>query len=94
MDAIGKPRINFLVNTLTLVINIFAIYYCIKFSSDKMGAAYGTVITYILAFIIIYFSLRKTLNIELRNILSYIRMAYIDLFKVVKKIALRQKMDD
>jgi O-antigen/teichoic acid export membrane protein len=94
MDAIGKPRINFLVNTLTLGINIFAIYYCIKFSSDKMGAAYGTVITYILAFIIIYFSLRKTLNIELRNILSYIRMAYIDLFKVVKKFALRQKMDD
>ncbi len=49
-----------------------------------MGAAYGTVITYILAFLIIYFSLRKTLNIELRNILSYIRLAYIDLFKFVR----------
>jgi lipopolysaccharide exporter len=84
MDAIGKPRINFLVNTLTLSINIFIVYYCIKLSNDKMGAAYGTVITYILAFFIIYFTLKKTLNIKLRNILSYVRQAYIDLFKVVR----------
>ena len=85
MDAIGKPRINFLVNTLTLTINIFAIYWCIKFSNDKMGAAYGTVITYVLAFLIIYFTMRKTLNIELRNILSYVRLAYIDLFRVIRQ---------
>lgn len=85
MDAIGKPRINFLVNTLSLCVNIFSIYFCIKLTSDKMGAAYGTVITYILAFVIMYFTLRKTLNIELRNILSYIRLAYIDLFKVIRQ---------
>jgi lipopolysaccharide exporter len=85
MDAIGKPRINFLVNTLSLVINVFSIYFCIKYTDDKMGAAYGTVISYILIFIVIYFSLRKNLNIKLRNILHYIRMAYIDLFKVIQQ---------
>jgi lipopolysaccharide exporter len=86
MDAIGKPRINFLVNTFTLCINVFSIYLCIKYTNDKMGAAYGTVITYILAFIIIYFSLRKNLNIELRNILSYLWVAYKDLFKLMKNL--------
>jgi lipopolysaccharide exporter len=84
MDAIGKPRINFLVNTLTLCINVCAVYLCIKYTNAEMGAAYATVITYILAFIIIYFSLRKNLNIELRNILAYIFLAYVDLFKFVK----------
>ena len=89
MDAIGKPRINFLVNTLTLCINIISIYLCIKFSSDEMGAAYGTVIAYIFAFIIIYFTLRKQLNIELRNIISYIGTAYRDLFRVIRKFTTR-----
>jgi Na+-driven multidrug efflux pump len=91
MDAIGKPRINFLVNTLSLCVNIFSIYFCIKLTSDKMGAAYGTVITYFLAFVIMYFTLRKTLHIELRNILSYIRLAYVDLFKVIKPFIRRRK---
>jgi lipopolysaccharide exporter len=84
MDAIGKPQINFLVNTITLIINLFAIYLCIKYTNAEMGAAYATVITYILAFIIIYFSLRKNLNIQLRNILSYLFLTYVDLFKLVK----------
>ena len=91
MDAIGKPRINFLVNTLSLCVNIFSIYLCIKLTSDKMGAAYGTVITYTVAFIIIYFTLRKNLGISLRNILSYIRQAYVDLFKVLRQFMQRRK---
>jgi O-antigen/teichoic acid export membrane protein len=91
MDAIGKPRINFLVNTLTLITNIFIVYFCIRFTNDKMGAAYGTVISYTLAFLIIYFTLRKTLNIKLGNILSYILHAYIDLFKVIRNYVQHKK---
>jgi lipopolysaccharide exporter len=86
MDAIGKPRINFLVNTLSMCINIVSIYLCIRFSNDEMGAAYGTVVSYILTFTVIYFTLRKSLNIKLRNILSYIIIAYKDLFRHVKEI--------
>jgi lipopolysaccharide exporter len=90
MDAIGKPRINFLVNTLSLVINIVSIYFCIRFSGDEMGAAYGTVVSYILTFTVIYFTLRKSLNVDLRNIFSYILVAYKDLFKQAKKILARK----
>ncbi len=89
MDAIGKPKLNFIVNTIIMLVNIVAIYFSIKYSNGKMGAAYGTVISSIFIFIIVYLSLRKTLNIELKNIFAYFRLAYIELFKGIRKFIQR-----
>lgn len=86
LDAIGKPKLNFIVNTIIMLVNMVAIYVCIKFSNGKMGAAYGTVISSVFTFFIVYLSLRKTLNIELKNIIAYFRLAYVELFKGIKKI--------
>lgn len=91
MDAIGKPQINFWVNTLILALNIVCIYFGIKFGGDIMGAAYGTVATNIISFFLIYIVLRKTLNIELKNIITYIGVAYADLYKTIRKFIQRNE---
>ena len=47
MDAIGKPRINFWVNLLTMCLNYGCMYLGLRYIG-WLGAAYGTVVSAIL----------------------------------------------
>ena len=44
MDAIGKPRINFWVNLLTMSLNYGFMYLGLRYTG-WLGAAYGTVVS-------------------------------------------------
>ena len=67
MDAIGKPRINFWVNLLTMCLNYICMYLGLKYTG-WLGAAYGTVVSAILTFLIMYVVLNKTIGVKLGNI--------------------------
>lgn len=85
MDAIGKPRINFWVNLLTMSLNYLCMYLGLRFSG-WMGAAYGTVISAIFSFLIMYSVLNKTIGIRLKETFSYVWFSYREMFDMLKKI--------
>jgi len=83
MDSIGKPRINFIVNFFFLIITLGCTYLGIRLF-DLEGAVYATTFTMIIGCITFYFILRKTLNLELKNILRYVILTYTGLFRYLK----------
>jgi len=85
MDSIGKPRVNFWVNTFLLALNITLTYFGLhKFG--MMGAAYGAVATDLVAFSITYMVLRKHLDISFKNIVLYVGSTYKDFYSKLNKV--------
>jgi O-antigen/teichoic acid export membrane protein len=89
VDAIGKPRTNFLVNVALMILNTGITYYCLS-HFGFMGAAYATFAINIITFLWFYLILRKVLNIELKNIWVYTKMTYINIFQMGKKILFKE----
>jgi lipopolysaccharide exporter len=89
MDAIGKPRINFWVNLLTMFLNYACMYLGLRYIG-WLGAAYGTVISAILNFLIMYSVLNKTVGVELRETFRYVWLTYRELWDHSRKL-LRKK---
>lgn len=89
MDSIGKPRINFIVNFFFLIITLGCTYLGIRLF-DLEGAVYATTLIMVIGCIVFYFILRKTLNLELKNIFRYIILTYIGLFKYFKTFFLKK----
>lgn len=89
VDAIGKPRTNFLVNVALMILNTGITYYCL-INFGFMGAAYATFAVNAITFLWFYMILRKVLNIELKNIVVYTKLTYINLFQMAKKILIKQ----
>jgi O-antigen/teichoic acid export membrane protein len=85
MDSIGKPQVNFWVNTLLLTLNIVLTYFGLN-HFGMMGAAYGSVTTDFVAFCITYIVLRKNLDISFRSVIRYTGTAYKDFFMRVNKV--------
>jgi lipopolysaccharide exporter len=85
MDAIGKPRINFWVNLLTMTLNYGCMYIGLRFTG-WLGAAYGTVVSAILNFLIMYSVLNKTIGVELKATFGYVWFSYREIYDIVKKI--------
>ena len=71
MDAIGKPRINFWVNLLTMGLNYGFMYLGLRYLG-WMGAAYGAVVSAILSFLIMYFVLNKTIGVRLNETFKWV----------------------
>ena len=84
MDAIGKPKINFWVNLLSMCLNYSCMYIGLRYT--WMGAAYGAVVSAILSFSIMFAVLNKTIGVNLRETFRYVGFAYKEMFQIIKKL--------
>ena len=84
MDAIGKPRVNFWVNLLTMSLNYFFMYLGLRYIG-WMGAAYGTVISAILSFLIMFTVLNKTIGVRLGETFKYVWVSYREIYDNIRK---------
>lgn len=81
LDAIGKPAINFTVNVLLMIINLILTIMFLKMFGG-IGAAYATIIYYTLSMIVMLITLKKYINIEMKNIIRYSFKRYSDLLRI------------
>ena len=85
MDAIGKPKINFWVNLISMCLNYGFMYIGLRYTG-WMGAAYGAVVSAIISFAIMYAVLNKTIGVNLRETFRYVGFAYKEIFSIIKKL--------
>ena len=79
MDAIGKPKINFWVNLLTMSLNYAFMYLGLRYTG-WLGAAYGTVVSAIFSFLIMYSVLNKTIGVRLSETFRYVWVSYREIY--------------
>lgn len=84
LDAIGKPQINFYFVLLGLVLNVVSNFFFIQYYGT-IGAAYGTLLSYSVCFVLNQIVLSKILNVETFNVVLYARNFYIDGFNTTAK---------
>jgi lipopolysaccharide exporter len=84
MDAIGKPKINFWVNLLTMSLNYAFMYLGLRYTG-WLGAAYGTVVSAIFSFLIMYSVLNKTIGVRLGETFRYVWVSYREIYDNVRK---------
>ncbi|WP_212004147.1 flippase [Chitinophaga sp. HK235] len=92
MDSIGLPKTNFAVNTITAICNIFI---CWSFTRHfgLMGAAYGTMTSYAICFIITQIILYRKIGSSLFNTFKHMILFYPDIIAVLQqKILLKWKV--
>ena len=85
LDSIGKPHINLRLTIISSIINLFFSYLGI-INFGVIGAAYGTLLTYITSFIII----QVYLNINYKIIITDIFKASIKNYVWILKSAMRK----
>ena len=86
MDAIGKPRINFWVNLISMSLSYGCMYLGLQYTG-WLGAAYGSVVSTILSFLIMYIVLNKTIGVRLGETFKYTWLSYRMIFQQLKKFA-------
>ncbi|HXB30838.1 MAG TPA: oligosaccharide flippase family protein [Puia sp.] len=84
MDAIGKPRVNFWVNLLTMSLSYFFMYLGLRYIG-WMGAAYGTVVSAIISFLVMYTVLNKTIGVRLGETFKYVWVSYREIYVHIRK---------
>ncbi|MCB0494681.1 MAG: oligosaccharide flippase family protein [Cyclobacteriaceae bacterium] len=83
-DSIGKPQINLILTIFASLINIFFSYIAVtKFG--VIGAAYGTLTTYIVNFTIVLIYLKRTYNLILTDILKAFVGNYFRIYQFLIK---------
>jgi len=82
LDSIGKPQINFVFVMLGAVINIISNYYFIT-EFGVIGAAYGTLVTYVITFVLNQIVLYRMFGIKAWKAFGYIGFFYKEAYKIV-----------
>lgn len=82
LDAIGKPKINFYFVVINAVLNVISNYFFIN-AFGLMGAAYGTLLTYGVGFLIIQTVLKVQLKVKTFNVFRYAWNFYIDGYQYI-----------
>lgn len=77
LDAIGKPKVNFLVNLGMLSFNLVFSYFFLSHFGG-IGAAYSTMLTYTVAGIAMYLVMRRTVHVQGSEIMKYFLQTYKD----------------
>lgn len=85
LDAMGKPKINFYFTLAGAFINIFFNWLFIS-KFGVIGAAYGTLTTYIITFIYYQIVLNKILGVKMYRPFRHIFSFYKQGFDIVKKV--------
>ena len=84
MDGIGKPAINFRVNLVVMILNFGFMYIGLRYTG-WLGAAYGADAAAIVSFVIMYVVLKKSVGIEMKEVVKWIWKSYIEIFGLLKK---------
>lgn len=79
LNSVGKPSLCFIINTVSLVINLIISYICLKYFGFY-GAAIATLIAGSIGFTIWYFVMKKEIGMQLSNIGAFIFVSYRDLY--------------
>jgi O-antigen/teichoic acid export membrane protein len=82
LNSIGKPSLCFVINTVSLAINLVISYFCIRYI-HFYGAAVGTLIAGAIGFTIWYFVMRKIINLQMRKVFEYVLVTYKDIFNSI-----------
>jgi lipopolysaccharide exporter len=90
LNSIGKPRITFIMNTISLSILLLLNYICLK-EFGFYGAAIGTLITTLISFITWYFLMRRMINLDLSSVLRHIISSYRLFYQQAKGILTRKR---
>jgi len=83
LESIGKPHINFYCTVFGFVLNVIFNYLFISWLGI-MGAAYGTLLTYFITFIITQVILYKILNVRTLNVFKYVWEFYQKGYDLIK----------
>ncbi|WP_343703003.1 oligosaccharide flippase family protein [Chitinophaga sp.] len=91
MDSIGLPKTNFAVTTITAVCNIFICWAFTRYFG-LMGAAYGTMTSYGICFLITQVILYRKIGSSITNTFRHMILFYPDIVSVLQqKILLKWK---
>ena len=85
LDAIGKAKTNFLFVLRNAIFNVFSNYFFISYFGI-IGAAYGTLLTYVLALILNQIYLHNLLDIRMTNIFKHMLESYLKVFSAGVRI--------
>ena len=89
MDATGKPNVNFLLIFFLAILNIISNYLFIQYFG-LLGAAYGTLFTYLISFVANQLILRKEFGVSSGRVIRQIPSTYRDVLKQVRQQILKQ----
>ncbi len=84
LESIGKPNINFYCTLLGFVLNILFNYLFISWLGVT-GAAYGTLTTYMITFVVTQIILYRILKVNTLNVFKYIWEFYRKGFEMMKE---------
>jgi O-antigen/teichoic acid export membrane protein len=79
LNSIGKPSLCFIINTVSLIINLIISYFCLKYMGFY-GAAVATLIAGAIGFTIWYFIMKREIGMQLSKIGTYIFTSYKDIY--------------
>jgi len=85
LDSIGKPRVNFFIGMIYMLISLGVNYLCL-YRFGGIGAAYATMINSVIGMILMIAMLKKYIHLEIKNIYVYGLNMYRDTFRMVKKL--------
>ena len=83
LDSMGKPKINFFFTMMGAVLNIIFNYLFIS-DFGLLGAAYGTLTTYMVTFVMMQIVLYKELKVKSYNAFKHIFPFYKEAFLMIK----------
>jgi lipopolysaccharide exporter len=86
LNSIGKPRLVFFANILTLIFGLSINYFCLL-KIGFYGAAIGTLITSMLSFVFWYFVMRKEVDLNMLRVLQYTKNTYQTIYRKLRSAA-------
>jgi O-antigen/teichoic acid export membrane protein len=82
-DSTGKQKLNFYLQIMAMVVNFVSNLYFIR-EFGIIGAAYGTLVTYLISFLIKQLILKRSFDVEIIQILKYAFHFYGEAFTIIK----------
>lgn len=90
LDSVGLPNINFYITAGNALMNVILNYVFIR-SFGMIGAAYGTLLTYFLGFILMQVVIRQKLKVELSKAMVHIFVFYKEIWVSFSQIVTRKQ---
>jgi Na+-driven multidrug efflux pump len=79
MDSSGRPHLNFALLLFALIVNIISNVVFIHFLG-VIGAAYGTLVSYVIISVAGHFMLKRIFDVSMINVFSFMLMYYRNAF--------------
>ena len=79
MDSSGRPHLNFALLLFALIVNIISNAVFIHMMG-VIGAAYGTLLSYVIISVVGHFMLKRIFDVSMKNVIFYMLMYYKNAF--------------